>query len=144
MKRRIIATMFAALVVGAVAVAQEVTQERDELREELLTALVEARERLALTDELAEQIRPILQADLAGRVAVLAEHGIELGADERPRLNLRELRALSMALAAVRAETLEALAEVLSEEQLAVYQELQEEGAEALRERLRARRTGET
>ena len=147
MKRRIIVALLAGLVVGVAAVTQEAEpqhdEDREEWREELVAALAEARKRLALTDEQAEQVRPILLDDLTARVAVLTEHGIGLGAEERPRLNLRELRALNLALAAVRAEPLEALAEVLNAEQLAVYQEFQAEAADALRERVRERRTGE-
>ena len=140
--KRMTATVLVGLVawVGAVALAQDVEPAP---RTELVEALEAARERLALTDEQAEQMRPILEADLAARLAVLEEHGIELDAAERPRLNLRELRELSAALAAVRADTLKALANALTAEQLATYQELQAEAAEALRDRLRNRQRSE-
>ena len=110
--------------------------------EQLRERLQEARERLALTDQQRDQVRPILAAGLEAQREVLAEHGIDLlaPAEERPRLNLRQLRALGADLDAVRAETLAALAEVLTAEQLETYRELQDERRQELRDRLRERR----
>ena len=124
--------------------AQDQADEADQAArlEQLQERLQEARDRLALTDQQREQVRPILAAGFQAQRAVLAEHGIDLlaPAEERPRLNLRQLRALGADLDAVRADTLAALAEVLTADQLQTYRELQDERRQELRERLRERR----
>ena len=70
-------------------VAQDQADEADQAArlEQLQERLQEARERLALTDQQREQVRPILAAGFQAQLAVLAEHGIDLlaPAEERPR-----------------------------------------------------------
>lgn len=110
---------------------------------ELRQRLEEARTRLNLTDEQVEQIRPILQGGFKVILGVLQEHVIDLQ-DRRPgganRLRLWQLRRLQRDLNAVRKQTLENLEEVLTDEQLEIYKEIQEENRQALRERLPQRR----
>ena len=115
---------------------------RTEQLEELRQRLEEARTRLDLTDEQVEQVRPILRAGSEALLGVLQEHGIDLrdrsgGAN---RLRFRQLRRLQRDLEAVREQTLEDLDEVLTDEQLEIYKEIQEENRQAMRERLRQRR----
>ena len=107
-----------------VAAQDEAEQDATALEEQLIERLDEARERLGLTDEQQEQGRAILKAGIEAQSAVLAEHGIELFAENRPRLSLRQLRALGADLDAVRAGTLAELAEVLTPEQLETYRDV--------------------
>ena len=122
------------------ALGQE--ESRTEQLEELRQRLEEARTRLDLTDEQVEQVKPILRAGSEAVLGVLQEHGIDLqdrsgGAN---RLRFRQLRRLQRDLNAVREQTLEDLDAVLTDEQLEIYKEIQEENRQAMRERLRQRR----
>ena len=135
------AVVMACWCVLLVAAQDEAEQDATALEEQLIERLEEARERLGLTDEQDEQVRSIMAAAVKAQAAVLTEHGIDLLGVARPRLNLRQLRALSADLDAVRAGTLEELAEVLTPEQLETYRDIQEEWRQDLRDRLRERRT---
>ena len=122
------------------ALGQE--EARTEQLEALRQRLEEARIRLDLTDEQVEQVRPILRAGSEALAGVLQQHGIDLrdrsgGAN---RLRFRQLRRLQRDLNAVREQTLEDLEEVLADEQLEAYKEIQEENRRAMRERLLQRR----
>ena len=70
-------------------------------------------------------------------MAVLDEHGIEFGAEGRRRTRLRTLLALRNDLRDVDEATLERLAPVLSDEQLAGYRAIQDEQRERNRARIR-------
>ena len=145
---RIVAIVLAAVVwctapaAGNVSTAPGQEEERTEQLEQLRQRLEEARTRLDLTDAQVEQVRPILRAELEALQGVLQEHGIDIrdrsgGAN---RLRFRQLRRLQRDLNAVREQTLEDLDEVLTDEQLETYREIQEENRQAMRERLRQRR----
>ena len=110
--------------------------------EELRQRLEEARTRRNLTDEQVKQIRPILQARFKVMLSVLQEHGIDLQdrSGSANRLRFRQLRRLQRDLNAVREQVLEDLDGVLTDEQLEIYKEIQEENRQAMRERLRQRR----
>ncbi|MXZ72324.1 MAG: hypothetical protein F4Z04_12600 [Acidobacteria bacterium] len=145
---RIVAIAIAAVVWCASPAASNVStapgqeEARAEQLEELRQRLEEARTRLDLTDEQVEQVGPILRAGSEATLGVLQEHGIDLrgrsgGAN---RLGFRQLRRLQRDLNAVREQTLDDLDEVLTDEQLEIYKEIQEENRQAMRERLRQRR----
>lgn len=145
---RIVAIVIAAIVwctapaAGSASTALGQEEARTEQLEELRQRLEEARTRLDLTDEQVEQVRPILRAGSEAILGVLQEHGIDLrdrsgGAN---RLGFRQLRRLQRDLNAVREQTLEELDAVLTDEQLEIYEEMQEENRQAMRERLRQRR----
>ena len=103
-----------------------------------------ARERLALTDEQAEAVVPILKAGAEKQAAVLDRHGIDLDSrarrDGEARLGLRALRKLRGEMDAVRAETIEQLADVLTGEQVDEYRKIQDENRSEMRRRFRAAR----
>ena len=110
--------------------------------EQLQQRLEEARARLNLSDDQVEQVKPILRAGFEALLEVFQEHGIDLedrsgGGD---RLRFRQLRSLQRDLNAVREQTVEDLGDVLNDEQIETYKEIQEESREAMRERLRQRR----
>lgn len=104
----------------------------------------EARERLALTGEQAAAVAPILKAGAESQAVVLKKHGIDPGARDgrgnAPRLGLRALRQLRREMDAVRAETVEKLAQVLGGEQVAEYKKIQDENRREMRRRIRAAR----
>lgn len=104
--------------------------------------IADARARLALTDEQAAKVEPILRAGLEAQRAVMEKHGLDPSArgGARERLGLRAARRLRGDMDAARGKTLEALAEVLTPEQLETYREIQEEGRREMRGRLRANR----
>ena len=127
---------------GNVATAPGQDAGRTERLEAFQQRLEEARTRLDLTDEQIEQVRPILRTGFEARLDVLQEHGIDLQdrSGGAGRLGFRQLRRLQRDLNAVLEQTLEDLDEVLTDEQLETYKELQEENRQAMRQRLRRRR----
>ena len=82
--------------------------------------------RLDLTEEQTTAVRPILQDHFDGQLALLEQHGIDSG--ERPKI--RKLRALRRDLDAKEKETAEKLAAILSSEQMAEYNKIQDEQRE--------------
>ena len=110
--------------------------------EQLQRQLQETRTRLNLTDAQAEQVRPILQAALEARLEVLREYGFDLRDDSGSagRLGFFQARRLRRDLDSVQERTMDELDDVLTDTQLAAYEELQEERRETVRERLRQRR----
>ncbi len=113
-----------------------------EQTEQLQRQLQETRTRLNLTDAQAEQVRPILQAALEARLEVLREYGFDLRDDSGSagRLGFFQARRLRRDLDSVQERTIDELDDVLTDTQLAAYEELQEERRETVRERLRQRR----
>lgn len=85
--------------------------------------------RLALTEAQMAKARPILQDHLEGQLALLDKHDIDSG--ERP--GIRKLRALRRDLDAQEGETAKKLAAILSTEQMAEYEKIQEERRERTR-----------
>ena len=120
----------------AAAFAQEA--DRAEQAEQFQQRLEETRSRLNLTDEQVEQVRPILRAGFEALLEVLEEHGIDLQdrSGAAGRLRFRQLRRLQRDLNAVREQTIEDLDDVLTDEQLETYKEIQEENRQAIRKRL--------
>lgn len=145
---RIFAIVIAAVVwctapaAGRVSTALGQEEARTEQPEEFRQRLEEARTRLDLTDEQAEQVGPILREGHEARQEVLREYGIHTGGRSggANRLGFRQLRRLQRELNAVREQTLEDLDAVLTDEQLEAYKEIQEENRQAIREGLRQRR----
>ena len=138
----VIATWLAA---AALVAGGEVPDAGEEDRAARVEQRIEAaRERLALTDEQAEAVVPILKAAAAEQAAVLKKHGIDLearaGGERQARLGLRGMRILRGEMDAVRAETVEKLGEVLSDEQIAEYRKMQDENRSEMRRRIRSAR----
>ena len=127
---------------GGSTVAFQERQLGEEQIEQIRARIQETRERLNLTDEQIEQVTPILRAGFEAQMEVLEQHGIDIGnrSGGRNRLRLRQLRRLGRDLDAARERTAAELGAVLSEEQIEVYKEIQEERRQAMRERLRGRR----
>ena len=109
---------------------------------ELEARVEQTRERLNLTDEQVAQIEPILESSFEASMLVLENHGIDLSVprDQRERPGFRKMRAIAKDMKAVRQETAEEMAEILSVEQMEEYRKIQEERRAELREQIRARR----
>ena len=104
--------------------------------------LQQTKQRLNLTDEQVAEMRPILKTSLEETKEVLDKHGIDLSIpkEQRARPAFREMRKIGKDLKVVRESTTAKLAEVLSEEQLDTYKEIQDERRKQMREQIRAGR----
>jgi hypothetical protein len=99
-------------------------------------------ERLELTDEQIEQVKPVLQESASAQRAILSSYGM----DPQSRQNsatkpgLRQMRAMRSEMDAVRETTLSELAPILSDEQLEEFKRIQKERQAEMKERMRAAR----
>lgn len=115
--------------------------DREEIEAKAQEKLEQVIEELELTDEQVAAMRPILEDGFERQAAVLEEHGISLDDRSREgRLSRRERRGLRSNLKDEREETLEALSDVLNEEQLEAYENMAEERQDEMRSRLKDRR----
>ena len=92
-------------------------------------------ERLALTDDQRVALEPILQAQFADTRSILESHGLDQQT-ENPA-SRQERRALFRELRQRNQQTQAQVAEILSEEQMVAYRELQAERRARMRERFR-------
>jgi hypothetical protein len=104
--------------------------------------LAEAEARLELSDEQLEQVKPVMEAAVEAQRSVLTRYGIDLEAEGGPesKLSMREARKLKKDLGKVREETLEQLDDILTDEQLDEFQEMQEEKRQEMKSRIRGNR----
>jgi Spy/CpxP family protein refolding chaperone len=104
--------------------------------------LAEAKDRLDLSDEQLEQVKPVMQEAAEAQRSILARYGIDLEAEGGPgnALGMREARKLRQDLSKVRAETLEKLDGILTDEQLDEFKKMQEERRQEMKKRIRAGR----
>ncbi|MGB1290740.1 MAG: hypothetical protein ACPG5Z_01340 [Pseudoalteromonas sp.] len=99
--------------------------------------------RLDLTDKQEELVTPILESSISNRKAILNEYGIGLDSYEvksGEKLGFRKVLELKNAMEELREQTLTKLESVLTDEQLAEYEDIQEEIASKIRSRIRAAR----
>lgn len=137
MKKQLTAIAAFMLLVSGAAHATDREDIDAKVKEKLEQAIVE----LELTDEQVEAIRPVLEASFERRAEVLDEYGIELGGREKGRrLSLRERRALRSKLKDEHKQTIEALSDVLTDDQLAAYEAMAKERQDKLKLRLKNRR----
>jgi len=99
-------------------------------------------ERLGLTDEQTEQVRPVLEESMQARQAILSNYGIGFEGGDRPagKLKPREIMSMRREMKAVRADTQNKLEPILSDEQFAEYKLMQDERRAEMRERIQANR----
>ena len=143
MKRWIVAVTMIGLTASlTTSLAQQADPDRTaEIEAKAQEKLEQVIEELNLTDDQRAEMRPILEASFERQAAVLEEYDIEFGDQSREdRLSRRERRALRNDLENEREKTLEALADVLDEDQLKAYQEMADERKEEVRSRLQDRR----
>ena len=99
-------------------------------------------ERLELTDEQLEQVKPVLQGAASEQQKILASYGMDpqsrQNATSKP--GIRKMRAMRSEMDAVRENTLSELGPILSDEQMEEFKLIQEERQAEMRERMRASR----
>ena len=109
-----------------------------EARERIRAQVEASLDRLQLTDEQREAVRPIVEETFAQRLAVLEKHGIDpanLNADNRP--GYRTMRKLGKDMDKVRKETEKQLQAVLTADQMEVWKEMEEERRARMREQFK-------
>ena len=140
-----LAILMLGVAVGDISTASAQDADRQAQLAEFEERLEETRARLNLTDPQVEQITPILRSQFEAQMEVLQEHGVAVGdigagaAEGGRRLGLLALLRLGRDLDEVRERTLDQLREVLTDEQIEIYREIEEENREAMRERMRER-----
>lgn len=109
----------------------------EEASERFHAQLQESEERLQLTDEQKETVRPILEDAYGQRQAVLQKHGVDLESTEKAdRPGRRTLRRMRNDLYEVNKETKRKLQDVLTSQQMNQWEELQEERRAKMRAQL--------
>ena len=109
----------------------------EEASERFRAQMAETEERLQLTDEQKETVRPILEEAYGQRQAVLKKHGVDLESTEKAdRPGRRTLRRMRNDLQEVNKETQRELEEVLTSEQIKQWEALQEERRAEMRKKL--------
>ena len=100
------------------------------------TALAEqAVERLQLSDEQFEQVKPIVRSGAEKRVAILQDYGvIPKEGEERKRISRKEIAKMKGEIEVVRVETAKELDGVLGDAQMAEYEVMLEESKARVRE----------
>lgn len=95
-----------------------------------------SKQRLNLTEEQAPEVEAILRDSTEKRRAVLEKY--DVGGDRK--LSFRQLRALKSDLEPISVQTRNSLASVLTPEQLAEFDIIQQEQRDEMRARMQARR----
>ena len=124
-----------AFTVNASDISIEVAQAKQQV-EQIKT-------RLKLTDKQKEKVGPIIEISISNRKAILSEYGIDLGSDDIKsveKLGFLKARKLKKQMEELRQRTLTKLESVLTNEQLAEYEDIQEEISSKIRSRIRAAR----
>jgi hypothetical protein len=99
-------------------------------------------ERLELTNEQVEQVKPVLKKAASEQQKILSSYGM----DPQSRQNstrkpgMRQMMAMRNEMQDVRENTMRELDPILSDEQLEEFKQIQEERQAAMRERMRAAR----
>ena len=128
------ATLIALFAVGAEAAAD------DDPAAKAKAQMQETFERLELTDEQIQQVEPVLRASAEARQEILAEYGMDPASRQSSgaRPGPRKMRAMRKEMDAVNEDTLGQLEQVLSDEQIAEFNRIQEERRAEMRERMRS------
>lgn len=100
----------------------------------------QAKQRLNLTSEQEKDIAPILEQSGKQRIALLDKHGIKRSkSGEKKRPSFSQMMALKEDMEKLNAETREQLASILTDEQLAEWDKIQQESKEKMRKKMRSR-----
>lgn len=146
---RIVLAATAAFTVGAVVIGQPIHHaaaqspaaiERsisDTQITEMDARMQATRERLALTGEQSEALRPILAGSFEQRVAVLKSYGFSQGI--KPKLSFRQKLALRDDMSDLREATNAEVSQILSADQMKEFRKMQDENRERLRSEMGGR-----
>lgn len=134
MKNHWIKTFIAVMLAGLFTVPATAKEDHTAQYEQ---RLAETKARLNLSDQQMEQIEPTLEAGFTASQAILQKYGINPeNRDNRQRLGFRKARQLRKELQTVQINTLHELSDVLTDEQLAEYREIQAERKAELKQRI--------
>lgn len=99
----------------------------------------EARARLNLSDAQVEALAPVLEQSMAAQQSILSKYGVDLdsGTDVMQKLGRRNAMAMKKELDVVRADTLNAVDDILSDEQFDEFKRIQGERQAEMRKRIR-------
>lgn len=127
------------LIVMAPAATQAADRQIDEATlEALMERAEENKARLGLSAEQEAKVEPILEGAREKRLAILERHGF--GGGNKPSLSLREKLSLAKEMKAVRQDTEAALSRHLSDSQMKVYKDIQDERREQLKKYIKSRK----
>lgn len=119
------------------ALAQDISDERlgdfEERIEELQT-------RLGLTDEQLEEMRPVIAKNFEKTLQAFDEAGLEQGGGGASSLGRRDRIRLGRQIRDIQEETVKKMRDILTDEQMDEYEEIQEERREELRARMQGGR----
>jgi hypothetical protein len=114
------------------------------MAQEIDPAVIEQRvkdvaERLELSDGQIEQVSPVIKSAMEQQQRILESYGVDPAnrGEGGKRLGLRDARAMSSEMSAVRDDTRDALDGILTDEQRDEFLVMQEERRAELRERIR-------
>lgn len=119
-----------------IAVADELLTFETEL---LQTQIATARSILNLTPEQEQEFSKVLQTAAKQRQQTLKKYDISMKDENKARLNLREKRALIEDMRKLKINFEGQLEDVLSADQLRLFQEIQKKNQQVLKERLRSK-----
>ena len=102
----------------------------------------ETKQRLALTDEQVEQVKPVMESAAQQQKEILAKYGVNLDDPngQRPRLGMMQARQMRSEIQKVNKDMLAQLDGVLTEEQLKELKKIQDERRAEMKQRIRAGR----
>ena len=119
------------------ALAQDISDERlgdfEERIEELQT-------RLGLTDEQLKEICPVIAKNFEKTLQAFDEAGLEQGGGGASSLGRRDRIRLGRQIRDIQEETVKKMRDILTDEQMDEYEEIQEERREELRARMQGGR----
>lgn len=103
--------------------------------------VVDAKERLQLSDDQIERIAPVLGESLDRQLGILQRYGISADGPSQSgrQLGIREARAMKKELDQARSATLASVGKILTKAQLDEFVRMQDERQDAVRSRIRNR-----
>ncbi|MGD9263278.1 MAG: hypothetical protein PVG88_02950 [Methyloceanibacter sp.] len=118
------------------------TLAEDDRATQLDQHLEQVNTRLSLTDEQFELMVPVLQNSMEAQQSILSYYGIDLKSHRSPvqKLGVSKALAMKQELDAIRADTLKAAEDILTEEQFDEFKSLQNERQAQMRRHFRGRR----
>jgi hypothetical protein len=101
--------------------------------------VLDAKDRLQLTDDQIGRIAPVLGESIDRQLGILAQYGIdpESSSETSRRIGLRDARAMKKELEEVRSATLASVDDILTPEQLEEFIRMQDERRDEVRSRIR-------
>jgi hypothetical protein len=103
--------------------------------------VLDAKDRLELTDDQIERIAPVLGESIDRQRGILAQYGIDpdSAGETSRRIGLRDARAMNKKLDESRSTTLASVGDILTADQLEEFIRMQDERRDEVRSRIRGR-----